>query len=285
MTSTEPCRMHADQAGMLLLHTAAHPTIEQHRHPNLGRLLVPQCWSRVHDTLASGVPCAIDSGAFGGLDVEGVCRMLSGVMAWPTVGARIRKAWAWAATGDIWTSGARGGLRRTVVLDETPLPQPPSGLLWVAVPDVVRCRCGAMKPCVGKNRGPGCEPLGDAQATREQFREWHMWLCHLPLAFVLQDGCEAPGMVPWDAPSLAGVFVGGSTAWKLSSAAADLVREARRRGLHAHIGRCSTGRLIRYAASIGCTSFDSSRYSMWRDLLLQDGLTRASQPPQQRLVA
>ena len=271
--------------GMLLLHTAAHPTIQEYGHPNLGRLLVPGCWSRADETLASGVPCAIDSGAFGGLDVEAVCRMLGGVMPWPSVGARIRNAWPWAAAGDAWTFGDGGGVRRTVVLDDTALPEPPRGLLWVAVPDVVRCRCGAAKPCIGNRRSPGCEPVGDAAATLEQFRQWHMWLSHLPLAFVLQDGSEAPGMVPWDAPGLAGVFVGGSTAWKLSRAAADLVGEARRRGLHAHMGRVSTARRIRYARSIGATSFDSSRYSMWRRLLLADGLTRASQPPQQRLIA
>jgi hypothetical protein len=91
--------------------------------------------------------------------------------------------------------------------------------------------------------------------------------------------------VPWQAPGLAAVFVGGSTRWKLGPQAASLVREARRRGLHAHMGRVSTAGRIRYAQSIGCTSFDSSRYSRWRELLLDDGLARASQPPQLRLIA
>jgi hypothetical protein len=121
--------------------------------------------------------------------------------------------------------------------------------------------------------------------TLERFREWHMWLCHLQrLAFVLQDGAERPGRVPWEAPGLAAVFVGGSTRWKLGPEAADLVRQARRRGLHVHMGRISSARTIRYARSIGCTSFDSSRYSRWRELLLDDGLAHASQPPQLRLV-
>jgi hypothetical protein len=111
-----------------------------------------------------------------------------------------------------------------------------------------------------------------------------MWLCHLPLAFVLQDGAERRGLVPWDAPGLAAVFVGGSTAWKLGPAAADLVRQARRRGMMAHMGRVSSARRIRYARSIGCTSFDSSRYSRWRTRLLDTGLSHAAQPPQLRLV-
>jgi hypothetical protein len=50
------------------------------------------------------------------------------------------------------------------------------------------------------------------------------------------------------------------------------------------MGRVSTAGRIRYAQSIGCTSFDSSRYSRWRELLLGDALTRASQPPQLRLL-
>jgi hypothetical protein len=50
------------------------------------------------------------------------------------------------------------------------------------------------------------------------------------------------------------------------------------------MGRISSAGTIRYARSIGCTSFDSSRYSRWRELLLDDGLARASQPPQLRLV-
>ena len=96
--------------------------------------------------------------------------------------------------------------------------------------------------------------------------------------------CERPGRVPWEAPGLAAVFVGGSTHWKLGPEAGDLVRQARRRGLHVHMGRISSARTIRYAHSIGCTSFDSSRYSRWRELLLDDGLARASQAPQLRLI-
>jgi hypothetical protein len=79
-----------------------------------------------------------------------------------------------------------------------------------------------------------------------------MWLCHLPLAFVLQGGAERRGWVPRGAP-----LVGGSTRWKLGREAADLVRQARARGLQAHMGRVSTARRIRYAHSIGCNSFDS----------------------------
>ena len=141
--------------------------------------------------------------------------------------------------------------------------RPHPHLLWVAVPDVV----------------------GDADATLERFREWHMWLCHLGrLAFVLQDGAERPGRVPWDAPGLCAVFLGGSTQWKLGSDAAQLVRHARAaRAPSAHGARVERpANPLRPLDRL--TSFDSSRYSRWRELLLDDGLARASQPPQLRLL-
>jgi hypothetical protein len=209
--------------------------------------------------------------------------MLEAVMPWPSVAARVRRAWPWAQAGSTWTL-LGGGARRELLIDGSSLPVPHRNLLWIAVPDVVRCACGAPRPCVGPARAPGCEPIGDADATLEQFRAWHLWLCHLPLAFVLQDGAERPGRVPWDAAGLAAVFVGGSTAWKLGPAAAALVGEARQRGLLAHMGRVCSARRIRYAQSIGCTSFDSSRYSRWGERLLDTGLTQAAQPPQLRLT-
>ncbi len=77
------------------------------------------------------------------------------------------------------------------MFEEERLPELHLNLLWIAVPDVV----------------------GDADATLERFREWHMWLCHLGrLAYVLQDGAERPGRVPWDAPGLAAVFVSSAAA-------------------------------------------------------------------------
>ncbi len=269
---------------MLLLTTAALPQLDAHRHPRLGRLITPRHRCRLAATLDAGYPVAADNDCFTGLDAGAVCRMLEAIMPWPSVGARIRRAWPRAQSGSAWTV-ASADLCRTAIVDDTPLPAAPPNLLWIAVPDVVRCACGAGHPCTGPARGARCEPVGDADATLEQFRAWHLWLCHLPLAFVLQDGAERRGRVPWDAPGLAAVFVAGSTAFKLGPAAAELVREARRRGLHAHMGRVSTARRIRYASSIGCTSFDSSRYSRWREQLLDDGLARASQPPQLRLIA
>ena len=247
---------------MLLLTTAALPQLEQHDHPNLGRLITPRHYPRLADTLSAGYPVAADNDCFQGLDATAVCAMLEEIAPWPSVGARVGRAWLGSERP--LAAIARGAGRAATVFEEERLPELHPNLLWIAVPDVV----------------------GDADATLERFREWHMWLCHLGrLAYVLQDGAERPGRVPWDAPGLAAVFVGGSTRWKLGPDAARLVRQARARGLLAHMGRISSARTIRYARSIGCTSFDSSRYSRWRELLLDDGLACASQPPQLRLVA
>ena len=215
-----------------------------------GRLLPAAHIAPSGVSLAAGYAVAADNDCFQGLNPAAVCAMLEAIAPWPSVAARIRAAWPWLSVP-----------AELLPAEHLPLTHP--NLLWIAVPDVV----------------------GDADATLERFREWHMWLCHLErLAFVLQDGAERPGRVPWEAPGLAAVFVGGSTRWKLGPEAAELVRQARRRGLQAHMGRISSARTIRYARSIGCTSFDSSRYSRWRELLLDDGLARASQPPQLRLV-
>lgn len=119
----------------------------------------------------------------------------------------------------------------------------PRGGLFVTVPDVV----------------------GDHPAT---LRLWYRWAekvraaGHVP-AFVLQDGCDRFGQVPADAGAL---FVGGSTAYKLSSTASALVREGRQRGMWVHMGRVSTRRRIMYAQSVGVDSIDSSKFALWADL-------------------
>jgi hypothetical protein len=245
---------------LLLLTTAALPQLEQHDHPNLGRLITPRHFPRLADTLSAGYPTAADNDCFQGLDAARVCAMLEAIAPWPSVGARVRRAWP--GSGRALATLAHGAGRAATLFENEALPRLHPNLLWVAVPDVV----------------------GDADASLELFRAWHMLLCHVPLAFVLQDGAERPGRIPWEAPGLAAVFLGGTTRWRFGLKAADLVRQARARGLLVHAGRISTARQIRYVQSIGATSFDSSRYSRWRELLLDDGLARASQPPQLRLV-
>lgn len=121
-------------------------------------------------------------------------------------------------------------------------------LLWVVCPDVV----------------------ADAAGTLRLFEEWVPQLRSVvPVAFVLQDGQERLE-VPWR--YVDAVFVGGSTAWKVSEAAGDLVAEAKRRKLWAHMGRVNSLRRIRTAIDFGCDSVDGGQFSRWGDVKLDRGL-------------
>jgi hypothetical protein len=86
----------------------------------------------------------------------------------------------------------------------------------------------------------------------------------LPLALVGQDKMESQPWVPFAFDLAAAFFVGGTTEWKLSQAAADMAREAKRRGLWVHMGRVNSIRRLEWAWSIGCDSVDGTgltRYS------------------------
>jgi len=110
-----------------------------------------------------------------------------------------------------------------------------STCLFVAVPDVV----------------------ADWDATLELYSEWHTIVARhgYPRAIVIQDGAT-PTAIPWDATEA--VFIGGSTEWKLSDAAADVVRAAKERGKHVHMGRVNSCRRLMYANSIGCDTADGT---------------------------
>lgn len=96
--------------------------------------------------------------------------------------------------------------------------------------------------------------VGDAQATLERSSPYLPTIRQLgyPAAFVTQDGCTS-ALVPWDACDA--IFVGGSDAWKLSEPSYALVREARLRGKHAHMGRVNSLRRLQACA---VSLFDSA---------------------------
>lgn len=108
---------------------------------------------------------------------------------------------------------------------------------WTVVPDVV----------------------GDRDATLRSADEWLPRLSGLTLYIAVQDG-----MLPADldryAGALAGVFVGGSTEWKLRSMG--MWRAAtKERGMLLHVARVNTERRIEACRSIGATSVDGSSAS------------------------
>jgi hypothetical protein len=106
--------------------------------------------------------------------------------------------------------------------------------------------------------------VGDAAATLTSFALWQPLVTSLglPVALVAQDGLTGQA-VPWD--RIEALFVGGSTDWKVGERAAELVREAKRRGLWVHFGRVNTRKRFRHAFRLGCDSVDGSGFSRWPD--------------------
>lgn len=123
------------------------------------------------------------------------------------------------------------------------------GCLWVAAPDVV----------------------ANHAATLSLFREWEPELhaAGFPVAFILQDGATTEE-IPWS--SCEAVFIGGTTRFKLSRRAADLVAEGRERGKLCHMGRVNTKRRLRAAYQYGCDSVDGTSFSRWPDLWIPKGM-------------
>ena len=114
---------------------------------------------------------------------------------------------------------------------------------WLAVPDVV----------------------GSARRTLEVFRmlafDFHGW----PLALVCQDGAQHQE-IPWD--RIAGVFIGGSTEWKMSQHAGHIIKAAQLLGKHTHVGRVNTPERFAHFDGLGvetCDGSGASRYDWMLD--------------------
>ncbi len=109
--------------------------------------------------------------------------------------------------------------------------------------------------------------VADAQATLDRFWNWYPEIAGrgFPIALVGQDGAEDLGL-EW--PAFDALFIGGSTAWKLSTAVADLAAEAKRQGKWLHVGRVNTRRRLRIAYDLGADSVDGTGWSKWPDFYL-----------------
>jgi hypothetical protein len=224
---------------MLFLHAGSLTRVQAHDHPNIGRLLQPRDFSRLGDTLAAGYNVALDNDGFNGVDFQRYSQMIASVRTTifgelPTMSQLIQHA------GYPWPNSSEPSQPHP--LGDPPLisPPAPANLLWVVVPDVV----------------------ADARRTYEYFEWLHPLVADLPLAFVLQDGAGDVG-VPFGAPGLRCLFIGGSDRFKESAEAAEIVAHGKCLGLWIHGGRCNSSRRARYFASIGCDSFDGTGASMF----------------------
>lgn len=128
-------------------------------------------------------------------------------------------------------------------------------LMWVTCPDVV----------------------GDAKATNDLFQEWRDALTGFRVAYCGQDGAEDLD-VPFD--DFDCLFIGGTTDWKLSESARDLITHAKHIGKAIHVGRVNSEKRLRYCYRLGVDSVDGSgyfRYKWWflaQMLFFMDGLHR-----------
>lgn len=100
--------------------------------------------------------------------------------------------------------------------------------------------------------------VGNARRTLEAFRHWSSELDRWPIALVAQDGIDDLD-IPW--PQLAAIFIGGSTEFKLSQSAADVIRAAQLTGKHTHVGRINTVERWHAFESLGVDTCDGSGVS------------------------
>lgn len=103
----------------------------------------------------------------------------------------------------------------------------------------------------------------DARATLERSYEFLELIrsLGLPVALVAQDGAESLSL-PWEEFDC--LFIGGEKKkrskdeWKVSDAAAGLVRRARDKGKWVHMGRCNSLARMERARQMGCNSADGT---------------------------
>jgi hypothetical protein len=96
--------------------------------------------------------------------------------------------------------------------------------------------------------------------------------------FVVQDGMAAADVAPV-LDGFVGVFVGGSSSWKIKTARA-WTRFAHERGLPIHVGRAGTADKAAWCQRIGVDSFDSSQ-PLWGTACkarFLRGIARAAHP-------
>jgi hypothetical protein len=126
----------------------------------------------------------------------------------------------------------------------------------------------ATLPTEGRMFAVAPDVYADAEATWE-WSDWWLeairWL-GWPVALVAQNGAEdhAPmwdEIERWDV-----LFVGGDTDWKLSSDAADCIREAQLHDKWIHVGRVNTLRRWRWCLDLGVDSVDGTLLAYGPDI-------------------
>jgi hypothetical protein len=109
------------------------------------------------------------------------------------------------------------------------------GAVWIVLPDI---------------------PAGGA-ASLERSLAWLEYVhTFAPALLAVQDGMEVSDVLGYLGPDV-GVFVGGSTEWKMATIP-QWCEAGRERGCVVHVGRVNSVKRISYCAINGATSFDGS---------------------------
>jgi len=142
--------------------------------------------------------------------------------------------WVWAADNGSFGSGWPGEDRWLEWLAGHTLEER-GRCLFAAAPDIV----------------------GDSAGTLERSAPLLPLIRNLgyPAALVAQDGLTVETS-PWGDFDV--LFVGGTTEWKLGPDARFLIREAKSRGMHVHVGRVNSQRRFLSFAAMGCDTVDGT---------------------------
>jgi hypothetical protein len=114
--------------------------------------------------------------------------------------------------------------------------------------------------------------VGSARRTIEVFEHWESALREWPLALVCQDGQENLP-IPWH--SIAALFIGGTTDWKMGPHASACIKAGKAIGKWVHVGRVNTPGRFEYFKDLGADSIDGtgiSRYSHMREKIYRERL-------------
>ena len=115
-----------------------------------------------------------------------------------------------------------------------------------------------------------CAPdvVANAVATLDYFR-WYSWRIKslgYPVALVGQDGLESLKFPPSHAYDA--LFIGGTTAWKMSEGSEYCIKKAQRDNKWIHVGRVNSDKRYKYFQLLGVNSVDGTYviYSPKRNL-------------------
>lgn len=109
--------------------------------------------------------------------------------------------------------------------------------------------------------------VGSARRTLEVFDYWQPLLNQWKLALVAQDGQELLP-IPWE--FIDAIFIGGTTKWKESDSAKEIVKAGKAMDKHVHIGRINTPDRFEVFKQWGADSCDGSgiaQYSHMRNAI------------------